>query len=48
MSRPGTGKWLVGQQGVRRMGRFLPVHITLEVKKTRTGWLIIVRVNLIF
>ncbi len=44
---PGCGESLACEQEVHAMWQ-LPVRITLEVKRTRTSWQLIVRVQFIF
>jgi hypothetical protein len=44
MGLSGCGDSLVSIQEVMKM-RFIPISVTLEMKKTRTGWQFVLRVN---
>ena len=45
ISHPDPGKGFAARTGVTQMGFFkIPVRITLAVEKTRTGWIVTVRI----
>jgi hypothetical protein len=46
MSHPGPGKGFASSLEVMMMG-LIPLGLTLEIRKTRTGWSVTVRVYLI-
>ena len=46
ISHPDPGKGFAARTGVTQMGFFkIPVRITLKVEKTRTGWIMTVRID---